>query len=140
MPARLIVISIYPERVKAHGHLWADFEVHQPTVEGIGPAYRELTARAISEGWNEELIILQDDVALKDGESWAEHLGDVTSYSAAKPYRERRLRPRRHCCPRAFSATGPGWEKLHAAWQSEGKLCELWAPDHIYDLVIHMRQ
>jgi hypothetical protein len=129
----VIVVSVYPQRIEEYGHLWGDFTVWRPSVDGIREAYAELAAFAVAEGWDQTVQVQQDDVVVE----WAKHKGSITSYQMHKPYRPRRLNPVYHTCPRAFTATPAGWKKLAEAWDQEGKTCELWLPDHWYDLTTH---
>lgn len=119
----LIVISNRPERVEANGHLWGEFTVYTSPAETIREAHRDLALHAVAEGWDESVKVIQDDVMFDL--PWPAHVGDVTSYHArANPI---------HTCPRAFSATEAGWERLSRVWDRPGKTCRLWRPDFWYD-------
>lgn len=118
----LIVISNRPERIKAHGHLWGDFDVFTSRAETVREAHHDLAVHATEENWDESVRVIQDDVTFEM--PWPEHRGRVTSYHPGKTY---------HTCPRAFSATGEGWQWLSIRWQFDGRTCELWRPDHWYD-------
>jgi hypothetical protein len=129
----LVVVSVYPERVKENREFWDDFTVWTPTQtedynkqESIRLAYQELATQARNDGWDESVMVIQDDIRLT-GE--AEHQGDITSY--VPPTEGTRTF---HCCPRAFTATHAGWGRLIMSWSSFSQVCRSWRPDHFYDL------
>lgn len=119
----LIVISNRPERVEDHRRLWGDHTVFTSPADTVREAHHDLAVHAVAEGWDQSVKVIQDDVRFDT--PWPTHQDDVTSYHArVKTW---------HTCPRAFSATTAGWERLAQGWSRRGQTCELWRPDRWYD-------
>lgn len=95
------------------------FLVFFATSDGRREGHHQLAVHAVAAGWDESMIVVQDDVTLP--ERLPAHRGDITSYH--------RRSHTGHVCPRAFSATPTGWRRLADAWGRPGKTCELWEPD-----------
>lgn len=127
---RLVVLSVFPERVAQYSHHWDHFEweVFTPSIAGIKQGLTQLAAKACTDKWNESVVFIQDDI--KPPAVFSPHVGEVTSYSREVEG---------HCCPRAISASFEGWVRLYNGWQrGHTKACYLWKPDHIYDEVTHL--
>lgn len=123
----MIVVLTCPTHLhRLENDWWGDWKPHISHASSVREAHLELAERAVSEGWDESVRVVQDDVYVH---SWGAQVGDVTSHHKALS--------KRHVCPRAFTATLDGWHHLVRAWSQEGQTCELWKPDHCYDYADH---
>lgn len=105
---RVIVVSFYEERRLSLPPEWERFDTELP----ILGSYRRLAGRAVRENWGPDVLVVQDDVRLRDQP--IHHAGAwITAYTA---YRAIPL----HICPHAFTATQEGWSLLHRLWVSPG--------------------
>lgn len=105
--------------------------VFNPSRPGILEGFIELTTHALDGGWDHNTLIIQDDVTTPD--LLPSPIGDITSYHTRRgPY---------HVCPRAFSASPLGWQRLNIQWSEKtARACVLWRPDHCYDVATHSPQ
>lgn len=127
MNERLVVLSVSPFRVTLNARWWRlPWEVFQPSRrDGPRMGHLELAIHAVREGWGPDVKVIQDDVQPLE---WPPHVGRITAYGGR--------RSSSHVCPKAFTATPEGWQALAEAWSRAGKTCELWKPEHVYDVVV----
>lgn len=97
--------------------------------DGYMAGHLRLARYAIAEGWDESVVVVQDDVALH---GLPIHSGTICAYGGR--------RANGHVCPWAFSATPRGWVRLAAGWQpvpgldpfKGGVTCHSWKPDVVW--------
>lgn len=104
----LAVHFVGNKRAKALPSSWEVIKVDTPILK----TYQRLAKRAMKEGWDQSVIVVQDDVRFL--------------HNPPKLYPEEELivygqttRPD-HICPRAFAASLFGWDLLRMAWDNPG--------------------
>lgn len=145
---RLLVVSAYPDRVEKNSRFWEDYDwsVHWTSGMDIKHDFWSLAVRAAREGWDHDLIIVQDDIQLL---SVPQPDGDISVYSGQSGPT--------HVCPRAFSCSPEGWQRVEYKWRpthqavllsepgvtvqsspTHLRLCEAWTPvDTIVSIAVH---
>lgn len=108
---------------------WKEYDrVFNPGPVGLLPAHLALAECAVSEQWDESVLVVQDDIKTF---LIGEHHGDITSYWPSFTGQWGWMRYRDHVCPKAFTATAAGWARLVESWSKAGQTCELWKPDYV---------
>lgn len=74
----------------------------------IGETYKRLSMLAVDEGWDHDMVIVQDDVRFTVDPESIPMTGELRVFGQTK-----RLN---HVCPRAFSASPLGWKHLESEW------------------------
>lgn len=103
-------------------------EAFKVKADGYVRGHHRLALAAVAEGWDESVVVVQDDVALH---ARPEHSGTICAYAA---------RTASHVCPWAFTATLAGWAALETAWRPPdglapwqgGYVCHAWRPDVVW--------
>lgn len=109
----IVAVSYYPHRRTA---LPADWQVWE-TTKPIPHTYSEVATHAVSEGWDTDTIVIQDDVRLLEQPA---HDGPLVVYGQGDAD---------HVCPRAFAASPEVWVELSRRWQPwTGQICQTWKP------------
>ena len=118
----IVVLSADRGRVERWSHLWGDHVVFPVEPSTPAEGHARLAKHAVAEGWDESVLVHQDDVVV-EGVVAGLHHGTVTSYVPYDDYG--------HVCPKAFTATGEGWGRLAFRWgRSVGSACLRFHPDH----------
>lgn len=125
------VLSISEKRVASYQANWwehGDVEIIEGC-EGLTLSYYRLVATALDREWDENVVMLQDDVWIE--QSFPAHHGNLTLYGT----RQNSL----HVCPHAFSATRSGWLTLFNSlrrWDLFSSVCRIFHPDYEYQGVV----
>lgn len=93
---------------------WDVIEVDTP----IAVSYRQVSKLAMTEGWDQETILVQDDVRFE---------GRVKRYDSSLVVYGQTTNPG-HVCPRAFAADQNTWADLYFAWMTNPNpsVCYAW--------------
>jgi hypothetical protein len=107
---RIVVVNVDQKRWRRIRQYWENRNYTPkrfPGTEGSIPdTYRRLCEKALEEGWDEETVVVQDDVWFRDG--IPRHDGELTVYGTQRDWD--------HTCPHAFSATPLAWIELASVW------------------------
>lgn len=107
-----------PERLTDIPCDWVIWKASEP----IGHSYKILTTQAVDEGWGHETIIVQDDVRFAEGVKFDPHPPTDLMVHGKVRVNHSQIE---HACPRAFSASPAGWQRLEEFWMLEpNTLCE----------------
>ncbi len=122
----LIVVNVDQNRWRTIRQYWENRNVAPVRFAGtegsILDSNRRLRLAALDEGWDESVVVTQDDVWFPDG--IPAHQGLLCVYGTQ--------RDDGHVCPRAFSATPDGWQALDVWDQVDdgepNPSCRYWRP------------
>lgn len=110
---QLIAVSYWPDR---RASLPSDWEVWETRLS-IPETYSQIAAHAVSQGWDRDVVVIQDDTRL---DSIPPSDAELIVYGKGNED---------HVCPRAFAASPEVWKVLARRWQPwTGQICRTWKP------------
>lgn len=121
----IVVINLdsQPERMFTMAEhlddLGLDYE-RFPAYNKIPITYMHLAEKAYNEKWDENTIVVQDDIRFTETPYVVPGL--IAVYSPVTVGR----RGLPHVCPQAFAASEESWEKLDYLWPGWGGVCNGW--------------